>query len=149
MSELFGRSGKRPTVACDATIFTKLDGILHFLAVERGQEPYKGQFALPGGFMEWEETCEQCVARELEEETGLRGLDLLQIGAYSDLGRDPRGTIVSVSYMGVLDTADVELRAGDDAAKAMWIAVEGHSPLAFDHELILEKALERLNERGF
>lgn len=144
MNELFGRSGKRPTVACDASVFTYIDGVLHFLVVKRGNEPFKGQIALPGGFMEWDESCEQCIARELEEETGLKGLKLEQIGAYSEPGRDPRGTIVSVSYMALIDADGVELRAGDDAAEAEWIPVEGHPLLAFDHETILKKALLRL-----
>lgn len=147
MNELFGRSGRRPTVACDASIFTYINGVLHFLAVKRGNEPFKGQFALPGGFMEWDESCEQCVARELAEETGLTGLKLEQVGVYSKPGRDPRGTIVSVSYMALIESSNIELRAGDDAAEAEWIMVENHPTLAFDHDIILKNALLRLESK--
>ena len=101
------------------------------LLIQRGFDPYKGCWAFPGGFMNMDETTEQCAIRELEEETGLEVTDLQQIGAYSKVDRDPRGRTVTVAYLIVID-APVAVIGQDDAAKAQWFPIDALPPLAFD-----------------
>jgi len=141
MKDLFGRDGKRPTVGCDCVILTRREGAWWVLLIERGHDPYKGKWALPGGFMEWGESCKQAAARELLEETSLKHVDLFPLGVFSKPGRDPRGTIVSVSYFGVVDEKKAQTAVGgDDAAKTEWFPLEKHPELAFDHQDILTAA---------
>jgi len=144
MPDIFGREGKRPTVACDLVIISREAGDLNVLLVKRGQEPFKGMWALPGGFMEWDESCEETAARELFEETGVKDVELKMVGVFSEPGRDPRGTIVSVAYLGVVDGGDLELNAGDDAAEAAWFKLSDLPDLGFDHSEILKQALKML-----
>lgn len=149
MTDLFGREGKRPTVACDTVVFTVKDGALCVLLVVRGNDPFKGMYALPGGFLEWGESCEQGARRELMEETGLEVDGLELVGVFSEPGRDPRGTIVSVEYLAVVEPEKAVIQAGDDAAEAQWVAVEKVPKLAFDHSEVFEAAkalLESKNE---
>ena len=110
------------------------------LLIQRGNEPYKGCWAFPGGFMNMDETTEQCAIRELEEETGLKVSSLQQIGAYSKVDRDPRGRTVTVAYLARVD-APVAVVAQDDAAKAKWFPLSALPPLAFDHEEIMRDAV--------
>lgn len=106
--------------------------------------PYKGRWCLPGGFMEWGESCEQTAARELFEETAVRAPRLRQIGAFSTPGRDPRGSIVSVAYLAVLKNEKVRPLAGDDAAQAEWFPLSKLPPLGFDHAQIIAAAKKLL-----
>jgi 8-oxo-dGTP diphosphatase len=145
MKRIFGRSGKRPTVGCDAVVFRSAGAMIEVLLIKRGHEPFKGKWALPGGFMERNESCEQAVKRELQEETGLKKIKLQQIGAFSKPGRDPRGTIISVSYMGFAP-ANAIAKGSDDAVEAKWFPVKKHPKMAFDHELILKTALQRMGD---
>ena len=111
------------------------------LLVRRGNEPYKGCWALPGGFMEMDETIEHCAVRELQEETGIVvSEDMIRlIGVYSAPGRDPRGRTVTAAYR--IDVADsVVATAGDDAAEVRWWPLEELPPLAFDHNEIITAA---------
>lgn len=141
MMDLFGREGKRPTVACDTVVFTMKDGVLCVLLVVRGHDPFKGMYALPGGFMEWGESCEEGARRELMEETGL-AVDALEfVGVFSKPGRDPRGTVVSIEYMAVVEPEKAIIRAGDDAAEAEWVSVEKVPQLAFDHSEVFTQAM--------
>lgn len=118
------------------------------LLIERGREPFKGRWALPGGFVEMEETLEAAAARELAEETGVSGVALTQLHTFGAPGRDPRGRVVSVVYYGWTKTSEHAARAATDAAKVEWFAVDRTPPLAFDHDEILKLALQRLrNER--
>jgi len=110
------------------------------LLIERGDEPFKGCWAFPGGFMEIDETTEQCAIRELEEETGMRINEAYQIGAYSKVDRDPRGRTITVAYLVILD-APVAVSGQDDAAKAQWFQLSDLPPLAFDHAEIMKDAL--------
>jgi 8-oxo-dGTP diphosphatase len=143
MSNAFGRKGKRPTVGCDCVVFGKRGGILHVLLVKRGKDPFIGKWALPGGFMEWNESCEQAAARELEEETGLKGLKLEPVGVFSKPGRDPRGTIISVAFRCEAGSARMRVKGGDDAEEAAWIPLKKIPRLAFDHDEILKSALRQ------
>ena len=109
--------------------------------VRRGNEPYKGCWALPGGFMEMDETIEHCAVRELQEETGISVGEesLALIGVYSMPGRDPRGRTVTAAYR--VDVADdAKTKAGDDAAEVRWWPLEALPPLAFDHNEIITAA---------
>ena len=130
----------RPAVTADCVVMTK-EEVPKVLLIERGFEPFKGCWAFPGGFMNMDETTEQCAIRELEEETGLKLNDLYQIGAYSKVDRDPRGRTITVAYLAIVD-APAEVRGQDDAAEAQWFPIDALPPLAFDHEDIMRDAIE-------
>jgi len=119
---------------------------LSFLAVERRFEPFAGRWALPGGFVEVGEDLAVAAARELAEETGLRGLSLEQLGAWGAPDRDPRGHTVTVVYLGVAP-ADAAAAAGDDAAAVRWHPVLDPPALAFDHGEMLRVALQRVRTK--
>ena len=129
----------RPAVTTDCVVITK-ESEPKVLLIERGDDPYKGCWAFPGGFMEMDETTEQCAIRELEEETGLQVHDVIQIGAYSKVNRDPRGRTITVAYLAIVD-APMVVTGHDDAAKAQWYDINALPPLAFDHGEIMDKAL--------
>ena len=121
----------RPAVTADCIVITK-EPDPKVLLIERGDEPFKGCWAFPGGFMNMDETTEQCAIRELEEETGLLISDIHQIGAYSKVDRDPRGRTVTVAYLAIIDEP-VAVTGQDDAAKAEWWPLSDLPHLAFDH----------------
>ncbi|MFI6563106.1 NUDIX hydrolase [Streptomyces sp. NPDC050534] len=136
-------------VTVDLAVLTVRDGALHVLLVERGQEPYAGRWALPGGFVEPRESAETAARRELAEETGLSdvaGLHLEQLRTYSEPGRDPRMRVVSVAFTALLPDAP-EPHAGTDAARASWLPYDSAGPLAFDHDVILADAHERVGAK--
>lgn len=133
----------RPALTADMVIITR-GSKPEVLLIQRGDDPYKGQWAFPGGFMEMDETIEQCAVRELKEETGLDLSVFHQIGAYSKVDRDPRGRTVTVAYLAIIDST-VEVRGQDDAAKAQWWPLASLPPLAFDHEDILKDAISLYN----
>lgn len=133
----------RPAVTADCVVIAK-ENEPKVLLIRRGNEPFKGCWAFPGGFMNMDETAEQCAVRELEEETGLKVTEIKQIGAYSKVDRDPRGRTVTVAYLVVIDKAEA-VKGGDDAAKAQWFPISGLPKLAFDHEEIMKDA-QRLFE---
>ena len=130
----------RPCVTTDCLIFRKINSEWKVLLIERGKEPFKGCWALPGGFLEMEEDLDTCAARELQEETGLTGIELHQLYAFGAINRDPRHRTVSVAYWGVDDTQQKAV-GGDDAAKAQWFALNRLPDLAFDHAQIIARAL--------
>ncbi len=136
----------RPAVTSDCVVITK-EKVPKVLLIQRGSEPFKGAWAFPGGFMEIDETTEQCAIRELEEETGLVVTDIHQIGAYSKVDRDPRGRTITVAYLSIID-APAEVRGQDDAAKAQWFPLSELPSLAFDHADIMEDAIALLPQVG-
>lgn len=136
----------RPAVTSDCVVITK-EKVPKVLLIQRGSEPFKGAWAFPGGFMEIDETTEQCAIRELEEETGLVVTDIHQIGAYSKVNRDPRGRTITVAYLSIID-APAEVRGQDDAAKAQWFPLSELPSLAFDHAGIMEDAIALLPQVG-
>ena len=115
------------------------------LLIQRGSEPFKGRWAFPGGFMNMDETTEQCAIRELEEETGLRVSEMKQIGAYSKVDRDPRGRTVTVAYLAIVDEP-IAVTGQDDAAKAEWWPLSSLPDLAFDHDDIMQDAIRNYKE---
>jgi 8-oxo-dGTP diphosphatase len=127
-----------PALTVDCVVFDRRGRVL---LIRRGNEPFKGAYALPGGFVEVGETVESACRRELEEETGIKAGALALVGVYSDPKRDPRGPTCSVAFLARVDGA--EPKAGSDAAAAAWVGDWRSLKLAFDHALILADA-ERL-----
>ena len=133
----------RPAVTGDCIVITK-EANAKVLLIQRGDEPYKGCWAFPGGFMNMDETTEQCAIRELEEETGLKVKDVHQIGAYSKVDRDPRGRTITVAYLAIIDKP-ISVVGQDDAAKAEWWPISALPQLAFDHDEIMADAIGLYN----
>ena len=129
----------RPAVTADCVVITK-EASPRVLLIQRGYDPYKGCWAFPGGFLNMDETTEQCAIRELEEETGMQLDNVQQIGAYSKVDRDPRGRTITVAYLAVVDEAK-DVTGQDDAAKAEWFPLAELPPLAFDHADIMQDAI--------
>jgi 8-oxo-dGTP diphosphatase len=119
---------------------------LEVLLIERGAPPFEGHWALPGGFVREDESLDQAALRELQEETGVRDVYLEQLYTFGDPDRDPRGRVVTVAYY-ALTAAGTTLTASTDARAARWWPVAKHPRLAFDHERILEYAIERLRNK--
>lgn len=134
----------RPAVTTDCVVFTKEEEP-KVLLIQRGNEPYKGCWAFPGGFMNMEETAEECAVRELKEETGLTVKQIQQIGAYSKVDRDPRGRTISIAYLAIVD-APAAVSGMDDAAKAAWFPLTSLPNLAFDHQDIMTDAIALFNK---
>jgi 8-oxo-dGTP diphosphatase len=138
------------SVAVDLAIFTVRDGTLQVLLIERGNEPFYGMSALPGGYVRENETLDQAALRELAEETGVSSprLHPEQLRAYGDPARDPRGRVVTVAYLALCPGLP-EPVAGTDARGARWTAVRDAAAalLAFDHAAILRDALERVRSQ--
>ena len=133
----------RPAVTTDCVVFTQEEEP-KVLLIQRGNEPYKGCWAFPGGFMNMEETAEECAVRELKEETGLTVNRIQQIGAYSKVDRDPRGRTISIAYLAIVD-APTAVSGMDDAAKAAWFPLSSLPDLAFDHQDIMADAIALFN----
>ncbi len=110
------------------------------LLIQRGDEPFKGAWAFPGGFMNMDETTEECAFRELEEETGLKVSTIHQIGAYSKVDRDPRGRTITIAYLAIVDSP-LDVKGQDDAANAAWFPITDLPHLAFDHYDIMHDAV--------
>ena len=134
----------RPAVTADCAVITREEEPKALL-IQRGNEPFKGCWAFPGGFMDMDETTEQCAIRELEEETGLKVSGLRQIGAYSKVDRDPRGRTVTVAYLAVVDRP-LPVKGQDDAARAEWWPLSALPRLAFDHDEIMRDAIRKYKE---
>ena len=129
----------RPAVTADCVVMTN-EPLPKVLLIQRGADPFKGAWAFPGGFMNMDETTEDCAIRELEEETGLKVTAVDQIGAYSKVDRDPRGRTITVAYLAIIDSPE-EVIGQDDAAKAQWFPITELPHLAFDHYDIMQDAV--------
>lgn len=131
----------RPSVSADIAVFRKRGNELQVLLIKRGNEPFKGMWALPGGFMEMDETLEETAARELEEETGLAGIRLEQFHTFSQVDRDPRTRIVTTVYYGFTNKENDRAKGGDDADEACWFSTDHLPQMGFDHEMIIRQIL--------
>ncbi|MEA3225334.1 MAG: NUDIX hydrolase [Planctomycetota bacterium] len=135
----------RPMVTVDAVVFAISAGKTEVLLIKRKNDPYKGQWAVPGGFVEMDEELEDAVARELAEETGLTEVQLEQLHTFGTCGRDPRGRQITIAFMGIVNQGRDDVKAGDDAAEAQWFSIEGlPENMAFDHDEMVRFAIERL-----
>ena len=132
---MYTYSYPRPAVTVDAILISKQNSVL---LIERGREPFKGRWALPGGFVDMDESLETACQRELEEETGIRISELKQFKAFGAVDRDPRHRTISVIFYAFTE-GEIIARAGDDAAKAQWFPIDQLPELAFDHQTILEE----------
>ncbi|MGV8082273.1 MAG: NUDIX domain-containing protein [Coriobacteriia bacterium] len=141
----------RPALTVDAVAFAGDPDALSVLLIRRGQDPFTGRWALPGGFVDENERLEHAVRRELAEETGVEWGGLMrQVGTFGDPGRDPRGWTVSVGFIAYLGEELLAVEGGDDAVEAAWFALDAlPEPLAFDHGLIIEAAVEALRSGGW
>ena len=133
-------------LTADCVVFGFDGRELNLLLVERGIEPYKGLWALPGGFMKIDETVEECAIRELGEETSVKDIYLQQFHVFSEVERDPRERVVTVAFYALVRKNQLSPLAGDDAAQARWFRLDELPPLAFDHYEIVSMGLESLRE---
>jgi 8-oxo-dGTP diphosphatase len=139
---------ERPSVTVDVVIFTLHSRELHVLLVQRRRWPYEGYWALPGGFIAMNESLEESARRELEEETGVRNVYLEQLYTFGDPGRDPRTRVISVAYFALVRSDAHKLRVSEESTDVRWFPVRDvPHPLAFDHDEVLNCALERLRSK--
>jgi 8-oxo-dGTP diphosphatase len=134
-------------VTVDIVIFTVRERTLQVLLVRRGIPPFEGQYAIPGGFLLEGESLGQAAKRELQEETGVHDVFLEQLYSFGDPARDPRGRVVTVAYFALISSERNSLAAGSDASEARWFPMSELPSLAFDHQQILDYALERLRNK--
>jgi 8-oxo-dGTP diphosphatase len=137
----------RPAVTADICLFTVVDDDLKILLVRRGEEPFKGSWALPGGFVRETETLDQCAARELEEETGVAGAHLEAFATFSDPKRDPRYRVITAAYFALVPATDHVLQSGSDADDAKWHSMARLPKLASDHRNIIRAGRQALIAR--
>lgn len=134
----------RPALTVDCVVFGFDESELKVLLIERALEPFKGSWALPGGFVHVDETIDDAARRELAEEAGLKNVFLEQLYTFGTVERDPRERVVSVAYFALVKLSDYNARAAADAADARWYPISKAPKLAFDHAEILAMALDRL-----
>ncbi|MDE0316233.1 MAG: NUDIX hydrolase [Candidatus Poribacteria bacterium] len=114
------------------------------LLIRRKTPPFKHLWALPGGFLEMDETLEESALRELNEETNISDVELTQVGTFGHPDRDPRGRVITIAYVGIINSEQQKAVAGSDAVEVAWFSTLELPQLAFDHSEIIEKALEGL-----
>ncbi len=138
----------RPMVTVDAVVFRVNSRKTGVLLIRRGNEPYKGKWALPGGFIDIDEELEDAVVRELEEETGLTGVALEQMHTFGRCGRDPRGRQISVAFLGIAPARTKQIKSGDDAAAAKWFDITKlPDNMAFDHDEVIGFGIRTLKKK--
>jgi 8-oxo-dGTP diphosphatase len=134
----------RAAVTADIIILKIISNHKSVLLIERKNPPFEGKWALPGGFMEMDETLENTALRELFEETGITGVELQQLHTFSKVDRDPRHRTISTVFWGNADEKTPEPKAGDDAANVQWFPLHSLPPLAFDHEEVMRMLLAKV-----
>lgn len=130
-------------VTVDLVIYKKAKADYELLLIRRKNSPFKGKWALPGGFVDENESLKDAAMRELKEETGLKITDLQQLGAFGKPHRDPRHHTVSVAYVGFAQE-DAQAIGADDADEAKWFSVKNLPELAFDHADIVNLSLQKI-----
>ncbi len=131
-------------VAVDIVVFSAIKGRLQVLLIRRKNPPFRNSYALPGGFVEERENLEEAALRELHEETGVKDIFIKKLTAYGDVGRDPRGRIVTVAFLAFIDSEKFRLEGKGDSLEAEWKPISDVKQLAFDHMKILNDALVEL-----
>lgn len=134
----------RPAVTADCVVMTN-ETLPKVLLIQRANSPFKGGWAFPGGFLDMNETLEQCAIRELQEETGLVLKEFHQIGSYSGVSRDPRGRTITTAFLFIIDSPS-EVKGQDDAAAAQWFPITEIPHLAFDHYDIMRDAIKKYGQ---
>jgi len=138
----------RPMVTVDAVVFAFFKDRARLLLIKRKNEPFKGKWALPGGFVGIDEELDDAVKRELAEEAGLINVPLEQMHTFGNVGRDPRGRQITIAFMAVATEQKPKIRAGDDAADVRWFDIEKlPKDLAFDHNEVAEFAIDKLKRK--
>jgi len=137
----------RMLITVDALVFLKDDSnnTPKILLIQRKNIPFQGCFALPGGFVEMDETLKDAATRELLEETGLKGVELTQLGAFDKIDRDPRDRNICIAYYGFTTPENSSITGGDDAENAQWVSLSNLPELAFDHAEVIEFARKKIN----
>jgi 8-oxo-dGTP diphosphatase len=138
----------RPSVTVDVVIFTLLERELNVLLVQRKRWPYEGYWAIPGGFINMDESLDSAARRELEEETGVRDVYLEQLYTFGNPRRDPRTRVISVAYFALVSSDTQSIRSSDESTEVRWFPIRRlPGQLAFDHEAILASAMDRLRSK--
>ena len=135
---------ERPSVTVDVLMMSLRQRDLQILLIKRRSWPFEGMWAIPGGFVNIDESLEAAAKRELQEETGVQDVYLEQLYTFGDPDRDPRTRVITVVYFALLDSERLQVEAASDASDVGWFSVYSLPPLAFDHEKIIQYALNRL-----
>jgi 8-oxo-dGTP diphosphatase len=139
---------ERPSVTVDVVIFTLIEARLHVLLVDRKHWPYENHWAIPGGFVNMDESLETAARRELEEETGVQNVYLEQLYTFGEPGRDPRTRVISVAYFALIPAESQKIQISDETNDVRWFPVDAlPANLAFDHAKILRFAIDRLRSK--
>ncbi len=133
----------RPALTADIVILKKFNNKQFVLLIERKHPPFEGMWALPGGFLNIDETLEEAALRELHEETGITGIELNQFHTFSTVNRDPRHRTITTVFIGYTNEKTAAPEACDDAAKAEWFSLDKLPPLAFDHGMVMDMIKEK------
>jgi 8-oxo-dGTP diphosphatase len=138
----------RPSVTVDVVIFTLLERELNVLLVQRKRWPYEGYWAIPGGFINMDESLDSAARRELEEETGVRDVYLEQLYTFGNPRRDPRTRVISLAYFSLVSSDTQSIPSSDESTEVRWFPIRRlPGQLAFDHEAILASAMDRLRSK--
>lgn len=133
----------RPAVTVDCILFSEENQKQEILLIQRKFPPFQNSWAFPGGFVDMDETLEAAIVRELEEETGIKKIELNQLQAFSEIDRDPRQRTISIVFYAFVKKEDCKIQAGSDAENVKWFSLQNIPSLAFDHDKILMIAMEK------
>lgn len=137
---------RSPAVTTDVVLFSLSGQTLKVLLIQRGNPPFQGQWAFPGGFLDYGEEPMAGALRELKEETGITDVVIEQFGAFGNPNRDPRGHTISIAYYGFIEDSRSSATGGDDATDAQWFDATDLPQLAFDHSLVFSTAIQTLEQ---